>query len=254
MVLAAAACSSTSRPAATTPRGSARGKRSLASAGPGTLRSPGGWQTIGHSVQGRPLRVLRAGRGPRSVLWIGGIHGDEPQGRVATASLVAAFAAAGLGDRVRLTILEDDNPDGRALNTRDNANHVDLNRNFPARNFDATNPEYGRKPLSQPESRALYDLIQRVGPDLIIVCHAFRGDQLINYDGPGAAIAARFSKLSGLRVEPSSALGEGTPGSLGSLVGIDGGKPILTIEFLRGSDPTADWKKVRPGVMSAIAS
>jgi predicted deacylase len=196
--------------------------------------------------------MLRIGRGPRTVLWIGGIHGDEPQGAVATASLAAAFTGARLGDRVTLTILEDDNPDGRVHNTRDNANHVDLNRNFPAKTFDTTNPEYGRTPLSQPESRALYDLVRRVHPSLVIVCHAFRGDQLVNYDGPAASIAARFSKLSGLRVEPSADLGEGTPGSLGSLVGVDRGIPILTIEFLRGSDPALDWKAIRRASLSVI--
>jgi hypothetical protein len=127
-----------------------------------------------------------------------------------------------------------------------------LNRNFPATSFDATNPEYGHTPLSQPESRVLYDLIERTRPSLVISCHAFRGDELINYDGPAGPIAARFSKLSGLRVEPSRDLGTGTPGSLGSLVGVDRGMPILTIEFRRGSDPAADWKSIRRASLSVI--
>ena len=103
----------------------------------------GAWQVIGYSVQGRPLRAMQVGHGPRRVLWIGGIHGDEPQGSVATASLAAAFDAAGLGATTTLTILEDDNPDGRALERVDNANGVDLNRNFPATNFDTQDPQAG---------------------------------------------------------------------------------------------------------------
>jgi predicted deacylase len=209
---------------------------------------------IGHSVQGRPLLTITLGHGPRRVLWIGGIHGDEPQGQIATASLPLAFMAADLGEKVTLTILADDNPDGRALHTRENANHVDLNRNFPAANFDTTNPEFGRAPLSQPESKALYRLIQRVRPDLVISCHAFRGDQLINFDGPGQALAQRFSALSGLRVEASGELGFETPGSLGSLVGVDRKTPILTIEFLRGSNSTADWKKIERAALSVIGA
>ncbi|MDQ1447548.1 MAG: murein peptide amidase [Actinomycetota bacterium] len=217
------------------------------------LLSPVVWQTIGHSVEGRPLRMQRVGHGRRRVLWIGGIHGDEPQGVVATASLASAFEQARLENRVTLVIVEDDNPDGRVRHTRDNANHVDLNRNFPARNFDRTNSESGRTPLSQPESRALYDLIRRVHPDLVISCHASRGHQFINYDGPAKAIAERFSAKSGLPVEASNSLGFGTPGSLGSLVGIDRGIPILTIELLRGSSPTADWYAIRRAAVSVIA-
>lgn len=215
-------------------------------------QSYAGWQTIGHSVEGRPLRMLRVGHGRRTVLWIGGIHGDEPQGVVATASLAGAFEQAGLESRVTLVILEDDNPDGRVRHTRDNANHVDLNRNFPARNFDKTNPENGGTPLSQPESRALYDLIRRVHPDLVISCHASRGHRFINYDGPAKAIAERFSAASGLPVEVSNALGFGTPGSLGSLIGIDRGMPILTVELLRDSNPAADWFAIRRAALSVI--
>lgn len=188
------------------------------------------------------------------MLWIGGIHGDEPEGSVATSALPAAFLAAHLDRRVTLTILEDANPDGRAAHVHDNANHVDLNRNFPAHNFDSTNPQYGGRPLSQPESRAVYDLIAATHPNLVVVCHAFRGDQFINYDGPAVALATRFSELSPLRVERSTELGYATPGSLGSFVGRDLGVSILTIEWRDGSDAARDWQQTEPAILAVITS
>ena len=209
------------------------------------------WQVVGTSVQGRPLRARTLGHGPRKVLFVGGIHGDEPEGAYTTAQLPAAFIDAGLADSVTLTILEDANPDGRANRTRRNANGVDLNRNFPSKNFDKTVPEYGGSPLSQPESRALYDTIDRIGPDLVLVAHSWGGRQFINFDGPASAIAARFSEDSGLTVEASSSIAP-TPGSLGSYVGVDRGTPILTIELLKGSNPVADWQKIRTALLHAI--
>ncbi len=110
--------------------------------------------------------------------------------------------------------MEDANPDGRAARTRTNANGVDVNRNFPARNFDTTNPVFGGKPLSQPESRALLETIEHIRPDLVVVAHSWNGKTFINYDGPAGEIAQRFSQSSGLPVEESSAFAP-TPGSLG---------------------------------------
>lgn len=112
----------------------------------------GPWRAAGASVQGRPIRTLRIGDGPRRVLFIGGIHGDEDEGSHTTAQLPAAFTAARLGDGVTLTIIEDANPDGRAAHTRVNANGVDANRNFPAPNFDPADPS-GAGPRSPSPSR-----------------------------------------------------------------------------------------------------
>src|SRR5205823_12662179 len=86
---------------------------------------PAGWTVAGHSVQGRPILMKRFGHGRFKVLWLGGIHGDEIEGSVATAELPAAFAAAGLADRVTLTVIWDANPDGRAAHSRVNAHGVD---------------------------------------------------------------------------------------------------------------------------------
>ena len=210
-----------------------------------------GWEVAGTSVQGRPLRLLTVGHGPRKVLFIGGIHGDEPEGGITTAELPKAFESAGLAGEAALTVFEDANPDGRAAGTRGNANGVDVNRNFPASNFDSTDPSSGGKALSEPEARVVVETIDRITPNLVIVAHSWVGRQFINFDGPAREIADRFSAASGLPVEESSSFAP-TPGSLGSYFGRDRKIPILTIEVLRGTEPTAVWEHLREALLQAI--
>lgn len=220
---------------------------------PGLTAAPdAGWQVAGTSVQGRLLRVKTLGHGPRTVLFVGGIHGDEPEGSYTTSQLPAAFAAAVLADTVTLTILEDANPDGRAAHTRGNANGVDLNRNFPASNFDPKDPVAGRTPLSQNESRALAALITDTRPQLVMVLHSWQDRQFINFDGPVGPLAECFAAASGLPLTESQSFAP-TPGSLGSWAGRDRHIPVLTVELRKGSDPQADWEQIRAAVMNAIA-
>jgi len=212
---------------------------------------PPTWQPIATTVQGRPIRALTVGHGPHRVLFVGGIHGDEPEGSLTAAELPAAFTEAGLNEVASLTVIEDINPDGRAAATRGNSNGIDVNRNFPAANFDATIAESGGEPLNQPESRALVETIDRVHPDLILVAHSWRGRQFINFDGPAREIAEKFSATTGLPVEESSAFAP-TPGSLGSYAGRDRGVPVLTIEVLRGTNPQAVWTSLKTALLDAI--
>lgn len=213
--------------------------------------APSPWLTLGQSVEGRPLRVSRHGRGPRRVLWVGGIHGDEREGRIATAELPSALAAVpGAADEVTLTILEDANPDGSVNGTRGNARGVDLNRNYPAANFLA-GKNYGEAPLDQPEARVLHDLILAEQPDLVIVAHAWRGQYFINYDGPAGPMAELFARRSTFPVKESDKFAP-TPGSLGSWVGRKLGIPILTLEYLRGTDPEVAWASTRSAILAVI--
>lgn len=211
------------------------------------------WQAIGYSRQQRPLRVTRLGNGPRKVLWVGGIHGDEREGAITTQELPAAFLAQpGLSDRVTLVLLEDVNPDGTANGTRGNSRGIDLNRNYPADNF-KPNRFFGMRPLDQPEARALHGLVQREQPELVVVVHSWRGDHFINYDGPASELAARFSELSGYRVQESDNISP-TPGSLGSWVGKTLGIPILTLEYQRGREPWVAWNETRSAILAVIGS
>ena len=219
-----------------------------ADAGPIAVR-----QTIGRSHQGRPILTRRIGRGPRRVIWIGGIHGDEREGSISTGELPGALSRLkGALNRVTLTIVEDVNPDGTALNHRGNARGIDLNRNYPARNFLA-GPKFGARPLDQPEAKVLHDLICAERPHLVIVAHSWRNDHFINFDGPAVKLAELFSQQSGYRVKPSDRIAP-TPGSLGSWVGRLLGIPILTLEHERGTDPSRCWQDTRAAILAVIMS
>ncbi|MBL8729330.1 MAG: DUF2817 domain-containing protein [Planctomycetes bacterium] len=232
--------------------GAAAGRATDASAAAGAIWIPS-WRPIGASRDGRPVRMSRLGRGPRRVLWIGGIHGDEREGAVATAQLpLALLREPGALDLVTLTIVEDVNPDGTAQGTRGNARGVDLNRNYPAPNFRPSR-FFGSRPLDQPESKALHDLILDERPHLVLVAHSWRGDHFVNFDGPAEALAQRFSRLSGYRVQPSDGIAA-TPGSLGSWVGGTLGIPILTLEYQRGHDPWSAWFETRAAILSVVMS
>jgi predicted deacylase len=185
------------------------------------------------------------------VLWIGAIHGDEPEGRAATAGIADALAAVPAAlDAVTVTLLEDANPDGTARRTRGNARGVDLNRNLPAPGF-RPGPRSGAAPLDQPEARALHDLLLAVDPHLVLVHHSWPRRRFVNFDGPAGDLAAAFARRSGYDLRASDRLPP-TPGSLGSWAGRALGIPVLTVEHRRGADPAAAWAATRDATLEAV--
>lgn len=125
-----------------------------------------GTRVIGTSVLGRDLTVWeRTVPNPvAGILVVGGIHGNEPASPPTVRSLVDALYA----DDVDVWLLPELNPDGVAAGTRWNANLVDLNRNF---SWDWRDDDGGPAPLSEPESRAVTDFIDRVRPDVVVWVH-----------------------------------------------------------------------------------
>ena len=84
---------------------------------------------FGRSVQGVPLTFYRrqSGSDGARVLVIGCIHGDEFVGN----RVVDILRDMPLEGNIDLWMVRSMNPDGQQLRTRQNANGVDLNRNFP---------------------------------------------------------------------------------------------------------------------------
>ncbi len=211
----------------------------------GSLRSAGeaarALERIGTSSEGRELVAVTLGSGPWRVYWIGAIHGDEPEAGRELDVLLALCAEPGVRARYRVRVLFDANPDGTAAATRGNARGVDLNRNFPAWNFEP-GPRRGAAPLSEPEAAALWGDLEAFGPHLVVALHSARTGPFVNFDGPAQEWARRFAEAARAvdprwRVEPD--MGYATPGSLGTALGVDRGLPLLTLEFGRGDDPAA---------------
>ena len=166
---------------------------------------------IGRSSLGRPIPALElVGAGPRSgaMLVVGCIHGNECAGTGVTRLLASLRRQA----RSDLWLVHDLNPDGSARGTRQNARGVDLNRNFPAgwraagKPWDTFYP--GRRPLSEPETRAIAGLIRRIRPQTTVWFHQPQG--IVRAWGRSIPAARRYARLSGepfraLRRPPGSA-------------------------------------------------
>ncbi|MEO8376092.1 MAG: DUF2817 domain-containing protein [Candidatus Sumerlaeota bacterium] len=185
---------------------------------------------IGKSVEGRPLRVLVLGKGPEVVLIMATIHGNENAGTPLIQKLVEFIDRHPdvLQNRT-VVLMPVVNPDGYFHDQRFNMHRVDLNRNFPASNRDEWRTSSGPIPLSEPESLAIKQVLDRFHPNRIVSMH--EPLTTIDWDGPGADIARHMGKFANLPVRQIGS----RPGSLGSYAGGELKIPIVTLEFPKGS-------------------
>jgi protein MpaA len=96
-----------------------------------------------------------------------------------------------------LWIVPDLNPDGVAVVTRQNAHHVDLNRNFPWEwrplGSPGTTFYSGPRPLSEPETRIAQRLVLRVHPQVSIWFHQHL--DVVDESGGNVRVERRFASL-----------------------------------------------------------
>lgn len=160
----------------------------------------------------------------KRILVIGVFHGDEPQGEFLINEYIKRNSAT------RLLFIPCLNPDGKALNSRTNSHGVDLNRNFPTKNWELTEKNEffgGDSPVSEIETRFLTEVIDQYMPELILTLHA--PFKVVNYDGPAEEIAQKISEIINYPVEKS--IGYPTPGSFGTYCGIEKNIPTITLEL-----------------------
>jgi succinylglutamate desuccinylase len=210
---------------------------------------------LGHSVQGRPLVMQVFGGGDEAVFILGGIHGSEP-----TSAAVARRLMHHLRDHPRvaagrtIAILAEANADGLAARSRVNAHGVDLNRNFPARNWQRAGRDgrrHGPAAASEPETRAIMWAVEMLDPRCIVAIHAIRGrKQCNNYDGPAETLATLMNKFNHYPVRAN--IGYRTPGSFGSWAGVDRRIPTITLELPRGQSGEQCWEENRAALLALI--
>jgi protein MpaA len=188
----------------------------------------------GRSYLGLPLEVWRP-RGECRLLVFAAIHGEEPETTYALSRALRQLAEPPEHCAVVLAA----NPDGLIRGTRGNARGVDLNRNFPSRDWrpapvthrstleDASDVllSPGAHAASEPEVQALLALIGELRPRAVVALHA---PLACIDDANGSPLGHRLAQRTGMPLVRD--VGYPTPGSFGSW-GTDHGVPVVTYEF-----------------------
>ncbi len=159
----------------------------------------------------------------KKILIIGVFHGDEPQGEYFINSYLEKNKNNGKNALYFIPRLNNNN-------SRKNKNGVDLNRNFPTKNWVlGENNDYfgGKTPNSEPEVQFLVNLIDKNNFSAIITIHS--PYKVVNYDGPGLDLAHKINNYLNYKVTDS--IGYPTPGSFGTYCGVERKIPTITIEI-----------------------
>jgi protein MpaA len=181
----------------------------------------------GKSLDGIPLTVYLPETGRTGVVVLASIHGDEAETTVVVSEALRCLPRGDLQAAVILCA----NPDGMLRGTRGNGRGVDLNRNFPTSNW-TPDPVYyksrandardialspGSEPASEPETRALLSLLERLRPRAVVSLHAALA--CID-DSGGSPLGRRLAERCSLPL--LTEIGYPTPGSMGTWAGEQG--------------------------------
>ncbi len=189
--------------------------------------------TLGTPIELHASASLDTLKRARPILLMGGIHGDEPEGvRLANETLKwlksTTAAEKTLCPWIIIPCL---NVDGFKNETRTNARGVDLNRNYPSKDWssEARAARYfpGAHAGSETEVQAVVELILAFQPRLIIHCHSWN-PCIVGAGASAQADVDRLSRSSGF--EGRTEIGYPTPGALSSFGFHDHGIPVICIE------------------------
>ena len=239
------------------------------------------WQADLISGSGHPLIYTVFGEGEKTTLLLGGVHPDE----LTPIPIAFRFArhlqqhpnqVKSTGARVIIAPLV--NPDGflRNVPTRNNANGVDLNRNFftfdwykSAKKLWQSRGKRKQKyfpgyfPNSEVETLFQIGLVDQFHPDKIMSIHAPLG--FLDYDGPGdrkpnslsaterkarQLVYSISEKARNYRVVDYSFY----PGSLGNFAGNERKIPTITLELETTDPKKVDryWSQFLPGMIQSV--
>lgn len=214
------------------------------------------WEYYRTTKNKSPLIFANFGKNSKNcILFLGGVHGDE------LPSVYLMFKLAhyvkdnpGLFQDICIVIAPLLNPDGFLSNdqTRTNANGVDINRNFPTKDWKdkairqwTTKGKQARyypgvKAASEQETLFQIALIKRFKPQKILSVHSPLN--LFDYDGPSSDLDSFEKWMEQISKEINHPLKKFGyfPGSLGNYAGHERNIFTLTLEL-----PSSDAEKGR---------
>jgi len=190
--------------------------------------------TYGRSPLGTPLEVWRP-QGSCRMLIFAGIHGEEAETTLALSRALRQLPEPAPHCAVVLAA----NPDGLVRGTRGNARGVELNRNFPTRDWRPNQVPHrstlddprdvmlspGPHAGSEPETQALIALIGDLKPEVVVSLHA---PLACIDDANQSALGRWLAERTGMPLVAD--VGYPTPGSFGTWGG-ENGVPVITYEF-----------------------
>ena len=244
------------------------------------------WLSVRKSIKGHPLIWKVYGteqniKDKESTLILCGVHGDEITPIKFCFDIIEHLdnIYSNRQDAFKnsvVAVAPIANPDAffKPRPSRTNANGIDINRNFPTKDFYVNALKHwrqryrsqkrrypGKKAMSEPETIFQVNLIKRYRPDKIISVHAPLS--MLDYDGPsnriqGGSIGTRANQLliqmskeaKGYRIKNYPFF----TGSLGNYAGNEKNIPTYTLEL-----PTSDardhrkhWKRFGNAIHAAI--
>ncbi len=211
------------------------------------------WEYYRKSNRGNPLFFKVFGNiAANSTIFLGGVHGDEPAPVYILTKLALFLREHPDYYRDKQIIIAPlVNPDGflARKSTRTNSQGVDLNRNFPTRNWDrdayaewkrnerGVRRKYpGQTAGSEIETRFQIALLNRFSPQKIISIHSPLG--FYDYDGATSELDRLAQWLHEVSRETNFPVNKYKvyPGSLGNYAGVERNIFTITLE-LSSSDP-----------------
>jgi predicted deacylase len=237
-------------------------------------------ETVGTSVEGRAITATTYGAGPTRLLFVGGMHGGYEWNSVYLAYEFMDYLAANpdaIPAGLSVTVVPDANPDGvyRVIGKegrfaladvpadagaggvgRMNANDVDLNRNFgcrwaPTSTWQGKPESAGTAAFSEPEARAIRDVVAEVKPAAVVFWHSASGTVYAAECGSGPApgdldAMNAYAKGAGYKTQAIFDAYPITGDSEGWLASI--GIPALTVELTTHSG--VEWEKNLKGIQA----
>jgi protein MpaA len=169
------------------------------------------------------------------MLIFAGIHGEEAETTLALSRALRQLPEPAPHCAVVLAA----NPDGLVRGTRGNARGVELNRNFPTRDWRPNQVPHrstlddprdvmlspGPHAGSEPETQALIALIGDLKPEVVVSLHA---PLACIDDANQSALGRWLAERTGMPLVAD--VGYPTPGSFGTWGG-ENGVPVITYEF-----------------------